>query len=192
VVNLCKNKKKQVFFSPTRGEMTTEGQLREALAHVPHFAGVFASDELPPLNTLPQFSSIIVNYAPRSSAGNHVGHWVAMLHLRDPETPPQFFDSFGFRPDGLDKLLNEQTHFQLFMSNASRMAGHGGKVEYSRENIQCEDADVCGELAVYAVEHGLPQDLVTGEIRRPWKRLLNLRGSCEQTGAAVRRIVGVR
>ena len=59
------------------------------------------------------------------------------------------------------------------MVEPSRAAGHGGRFLSSATEIECVNSDVCGELSVWAVLHGMPAK-PSGEIRMAWTHIVHV------------------
>lgn len=131
--------------------MTTNHELERKLRHVPGFAGVFASNQLPARlgasHTRP--FSLIANY---DRAGMPGSHWIGM---RFPaHAPAEYFDSFGLAPDMADRVVRVGTHFGRYLSRHSAT----GTFRHNAFDFQCLEDDTCGEWAALFVEHGLPDD----------------------------------
>ena len=159
--------------------------------HLPtrNFAGVLSSDQLPEYDDLPIDGCLIANYSPHDEAGTH---WVAMIHLKNTSRPPEYFDSFGFPPDGLDEVLNVKSHMMPYIQMCSKRAGFHGQYRYSKLNLQCPDGDVCGEFACYCIiKQCLPQDKVTGKILPQWNRV-PLDNDCHRIDFFVKRFINIR
>lgn len=167
---------------------TTNEQLERKCRGVPGFLGVFSADNLP--RVVPPDASLIANYSNQSEPGTH---WIAILHLNDRSRQPEFFDSFGFPPDGENVILGTTAKFDKYMKYMSVRAGAGGKYLYNKLNMQCSRADVCGEYAAWAIQkQTLPENMRTGAIKPEWKQILNLTTTCQQSDELVKRRVGIR
>lgn len=149
--------------------MTSNIQIQNRLENVKYFQGVYASDQLPDFKLLPPGSAIIVNYSPSDSGGSH---WCAMLHLNDKHHIPAWYDSFAFRPDGLDSILNEHTRFDQYLKAASEHSGFEGKYNRSDLEIQCASSDVCGELATFSVLQDSIPNKPDGSVRPEWRNMI--------------------
>ena len=131
----------------------------------PHWAGAFASDQLP---ANPTGKCLISNYDPSSKGGSH---WIAM-DFRGGEG--KYFDSFAFSPDGADNILHDETSFGAYM----RAHSPGGVFSSNTHELQCRGDDQCGVYASYFLLHGLPS------ANKPaWASLM--RGACKARDIAV-------
>jgi hypothetical protein len=165
--------------------MSSNVQIASYLKNCPYFHGVYASDKLP--DSLPPGSAIICN---TDKSGHPGQHWLALGSLFDPEHPPWYFDSYGFRPDDSDRILQVKTHFAPYLERVSRAAGHGGLYKYNFTALQCEASTTCGELSAFAVIHGLPAE-PNGLIKPAWRGLVHFvtAASCAIGDRFVRRLV---
>jgi hypothetical protein len=159
--------------------------------HLPtqNFVGVFSSDQLPPFEKLPFDACLVSNYSPHDDAGTH---WVTMIHLNNHTRPPEYFDSFGFPPDGLDMILNVKSRMTRYLQMCSAKAGFNGRFMHSKLNLQCSQDDVCGEFACFCViKQCLPQDPVTGKLRPEWNRI-PLDWDCRKVDSFVKKFIAIR
>lgn len=154
---------------PSLDTGSTNVQLQSALADVPHFAGVFAADQLPRSAQRP--FSLIANYSRAGSAGTH---WVGMSFPLSG--PAQYFDSYGLAPDRADPIIRTHTAFEAYL----RMHSANGGYRYNVRDLQCLGTGVCGDYAAFFIRHGLPQDS-----RRAWWPITHPE-SCMQRDDTVR------
>lgn len=160
----------------------TTSQLERKLADVPHFAGVFAANQLPLVHHLPPHSSLIANYSPSSSGGSH---WVAIGNLNVHGEEPWYFDPFGFNAGDLNSLLHTHASFEAYMKTAARVAGVG-HYRTNKIELQCSTSDACGYFSMFAIRHGLPAE-DNGRVRRPWRKVLRKPATCEAVESRLRK-----
>lgn len=167
--------------------MSSNIQLSRLLRDVPYFLGVFPANKLPNPKDVPKGSALIANY---SNAGTSGTHWIAILHMNDPDDAPMYFDSYGFSPGDLNAILKEHATFEKYMERLSEHAGYGAKNYHtSRVELQCSDSDYCGQYCVLAVKfNALPTD-PTGKPNPKWKPFIHWASSCEASDKAVREAV---
>ncbi len=117
-----------------------------------NFLGVFASDELPVVNS--HNACCIVNYSPHNVTDR--GHWCAMLDLNTPNKSAYWFDSYGFAPDADDATLGDKTHFSDFLIKNSST----GHYDYNKFDYQAygRNETECGEYASTALLENLGQN----------------------------------
>lgn len=138
---------------------TTDELDRWGRAHIPHFAGVYSSSTLP--RHLPTHAALVCNYDPISGVDIHKGgrvvhrdgsHWVA---IRKTARRCLYADSYGIRPDGADRVLQEphRTHFKSFLS---RHCPDGW--EYQRHQYQGYGTDCCGQFSLAFLRWGTPEE----------------------------------
>ena len=102
-------------------------EIYDKLKKYPHFAGVFARDQLPASITLPM--GLIANTDPLGMPGKH---WVAIYI--DEDGFGEYFDSFGFPP-----LYREFEDFLLkFCPNG---------FVHNRNILQCLTCITCGQYS---------------------------------------------
>lgn len=158
------------------GGGTTTSQINKVLANNPHFIGVFPADDLPSIESVHPNSSLIANYSASKEPGTH---WVAILNLnsfnnKNNYNPPKYFDSFGFRADDLDSIVDRTTHFSKYMKEASEHAGYGGHYETSHLEIQQASSDKCGPFAVWAVMTQSLPETPDGTVNPKWREIYRL------------------
>ena len=104
--------------------------LKHLLAHSrARFLGVFASDKLPPLNTIQSLipCCYVSNIDPTGKGGSH---WVAFFHSRPNRL--EFFDSYGRHP--CEFGFSFPKSLQIF---------------YNPYQIQAFGTQVCGHFCIY-------------------------------------------
>jgi hypothetical protein len=143
--------------------MTTDAQLTEAARRlgVNNFLGVFASDTLPSLENIQPTAAghcLIANYSPSTSGGTH---WVGLLHLKSARHKPFYFDSYGFRPDYDDGILNVRSNFAAYLRDADATGFYPSGFKWNEFDVQAlhdpQNDGTCGEWALFALVHGPPE-----------------------------------
>jgi len=172
---------------------TSTSQIINVLRNNPHFIGVFPSDKLPNPETVKPDSSAIFNYSDTKEPGTH---WVAIIHMNCFRTEnggrePEYFDSFGFRPDDLDGIIERKTHFEPYLRKLSRHAGFNGNYITSHIEIQTTLSDKCGPFAVYAVQTQTIPTKPNGKVNIPWKPIYKLLGNPKALDAYIQKITGL-
>jgi len=163
---------------------------RWARAHrIAGWLGVFASDTLPDLvlevdraglSRAPPATGfcLISNMSPARDGGTH---WTAFSHLRAPNQPSRYFDSYGAPPDGDDAILHVSTDYRDYLRRNSST----GSFVYNKFDLQASkdflNPDTCGEWALYFLSTGgvIPEqkrDPATGRVAsrglsEPWSRV---------------------
>jgi hypothetical protein len=127
--------------------MTSGTELNDFLGGFPGYQGVFAADELPSI--IKSGDSLIVNYDNADEPGSH---WCAMRFPFD--RPAEWFDSFGKRPDGDDRVLHRSTKFLEYLEKHSQ-SNSGNKVWWNRTDYQSKKEDTCGIWAGLFIIGGL-------------------------------------
>jgi len=109
---------------------------------------VFASDQLPKINTVN--ACFIVNYSPVSKSSS--GHWIAFGNLNSG-SPAWYFDSYGFPPDHDDDVLHDKTNFtDYIIKNSSSGTYNYNKFDYQAyEKEGLPPQDECGEWSASAI-----------------------------------------
>lgn len=127
---------------------TTADQLDAyAKKHIPDFAGIYASDQLPVARSLPSNCSLIINYG--AEEGNkihgvthHGLHWVAVIRRGKYAI---WADSMGAPPDGDDSALGiRRTHFARWLKTLAPLG-----VTVNRDRVQAYGSGVCGQWSLY-------------------------------------------
>jgi hypothetical protein len=117
---------------PTPGGLDTQ-QLTWLVRQDPllrdQWAGVFAADQLPDLETVNRPCGLIVNTDPARLPGTH---WVALYYGRDGQD--EFFDSYGKAPTSYRRDWNRHLNPQY---------------RYNTRALQGDDTTVCGHYCVY-------------------------------------------
>jgi len=139
------------------------------------FAGVFASDKLPPAQDKPY--SLVVNYSPSGTAGTH---WVGMSFPVGGNA--QYFSSFGLGPDMADHIIHTKTRFREYLQTHSTT----GDYDTNSIDLQSLADDTCGEWSSYFCLHGQPSKL-----SKPWAGILEM-SDPKARDAAIRRLVPIR
>ena len=147
------------------------------------FIGVFSSDEIWNIN-IPRDSSLIVNYSASYQNGSH---WVAMRHLNCNQNIPEYFDSYGFKPDHDDKILGVRTRFLEFIQKQNKT---NKPFRYNKKDLQSYGTDVCGEYSAWFIINGLPI-LPDGMISPQWRSVLNYQNS-HNRDKYIKKLVGIR
>ena len=142
--------------------MSSLGQLEEwAAKNIPHFVGVFMSDELEqvPLRPNAPLQSMIFNYDPSTKPGSH---WVGVRVVRgsDGKRTAEWFDSYGTRPDGDDQVLHDTTHFMRWLKSKA------ATVKRSLYDLQALETTVCGHYSLWFCKNGEP--LISTPAWRPF------------------------
>ena len=141
--------------------MSSTDQLEKwGKANVKHWAGVHASDEIPPGNRLPPIAKMVINYDPSDGVRIHGhtrdgSHWVGLSRHAingSGSASCQFFDSYANPPDGDMTVLNETK--QRFRPWLKRWCPGG--FEWNHVRLQAYGADQCGQFSLYFAQNGLP------------------------------------
>lgn len=170
---------------------TSNYQIQNRLKHVQYFMGVYSSNNLPQYQYLRRDSALIANYSDNHSSGTH---WIAMVHLNNPDRMPEYFDSFGFDADSDNPLLNTQAKFKEYITKLSKYSGFRGEYVHSSENLQCITGDVCGEFCVLCVlKNSIPNDY-DGNINKEWKDIImnSEKMPCNKYNSYIKRLAGIR
>ena len=170
--------------------MSTSSQLTHYLRNNKRFGGVYSSDLLPDPQTLPHDGCIIVNYS--ASDEGPGSHWAAVIHINNPQEVPAWFDSFGLDIDSTAEILHLQhkPDFRGWIENASRLAGHDGKFDQNKLELQCVESTVCGQWCILCIRlNTLPMN-EQGKIRAQWKPFVHWKnGACHMNEKALRKII---
>jgi hypothetical protein len=104
---------------------------------------------------------------------------------------PAYFDSFGFRPDDLDGIIERKTHFAPYMRALSMHAGFGGEYDTSHLEIQTTTSDKCGPFAVFCVRVQCLPEEPDGTVNLPWRPLYALLNVPDKLDKYIQKVTGL-
>jgi hypothetical protein len=181
----------------------TSGEIDNMLGIDRNYGGVLLADQLPDPITVPPSRFFIVNYS--TSMANTPAKWLLEhQQYNDGGThwvmiraagikPPEYYDSFGFRPGDNAVLLKvPPVDWERWLNINAKRHGHETYVSNSIEN-QCSKQVSCGYYAILAAKYGLPQDPKTGEIRGSvWKALWAVKNICSKSDMILRKVLSLK
>jgi hypothetical protein len=166
------------------------------------YGGCILADQLPNALTVVPSQFFIINYStslantPAAWQSEHPDytdggtHW-CMIRAAGAK-PPEFYDSFGFRPGDNAELLHvPPVHWAAWLTSNAKRHGHETYV-YNSLEMQCSKQVSCGYYAIIAAKYGLPQDK-NGTIRgHVWKMLWAVKNYCSKTDQILRKVLSLK
>ena len=149
------------------------------------FIGVFSADTLPRVEKLQLGNTFIVNCSDHTDGT----HWVAMACPKRPGDQPEYFDSYGFPPDGENIILHTRSQFSGYLNSMASKFNSKGFI-YNRANLQQSTSSYCGHYAIYFCLNGMPLDS-DGGVNPAWKAVYNPYGSSFLSDKAIAALVKI-